>query len=98
MRITLRAKGQLTLPEAIRAAARLAEDDLLEVEVTKDGAVVLRPLATVDGPGVVLAARASRGRAGGHNRGGPQRGERFGSGQAFLDPLADTSQARLTES
>lgn len=52
MRIKLRAKGQLTLPEAISTAARLAEGALLrfEVEVTEDGAVVLRPLATVDGP------------------------------------------------
>ena len=98
MRITLRAKGQLTLPEAIRTAARLAEDDLLEVEVTKDGAVVLRPLATVDGPrlafgspGITRASRRPQPRR-------PATRGRFGSGQAFLDPLADTSQARLAES
>jgi antitoxin PrlF len=48
MRITLRAKGQLTLPEEIRQAARLSEGDLLEAELTPDGAILLRPLATVD--------------------------------------------------
>ena len=48
MRITLRAKGQLTLPEAIRKAAKLAEGDLLEAEVAEDGTVIFRPVTTVD--------------------------------------------------
>lgn len=37
VRTTLRAKGQLTLPEEIRRAARLEEGDLLEAELTADG-------------------------------------------------------------
>jgi antitoxin PrlF len=47
-RTTLRAKGQLTLPEEVRKAARLEEGDLIEAEVTDSGEVILRPLATVD--------------------------------------------------
>jgi antitoxin PrlF len=47
-RTTLRAKGQLTLPEDVRKAANLQEGDLMEAEVTDSGEVILRPLATVD--------------------------------------------------
>ncbi len=46
-RTTLRAKGQLTLPEEIRAAARLEEGDLLDAELTDDG-ILLRPQKIVD--------------------------------------------------
>src|SRR5262245_933484 len=46
-RTTLRAKGQLTLPEAIRVAARVEEGDLLEVEITENG-ILLRPQKIID--------------------------------------------------
>lgn len=46
-RTTLRAKGQLTLPEEIRTAARLEEGDLLDAEVTADG-ILLRPQKLID--------------------------------------------------
>lgn len=46
-RTTLRAKGQLTLPEEIRAAARLEEGDLLEAEITSEG-ILLRPQKIID--------------------------------------------------
>jgi len=46
-RTTLRAKGQLTLPEEIRKAARLEEGDLLEAELTSDG-ILLRPQKVID--------------------------------------------------
>ena len=46
-RTTLRAKGQLTLPEEIRAAARLEEGDLLDAEITEDG-ILLRPQKIID--------------------------------------------------
>lgn len=46
-RMTLRAKGQLTLPEDIRSAARLEEGDLLEAEITPDG-ILLRPQKLID--------------------------------------------------
>jgi AbrB family looped-hinge helix DNA binding protein len=46
-RTTLRAKGQLTLPEEIRTAARLEEGDLLEAEITEEG-ILLRPQKVID--------------------------------------------------
>jgi antitoxin PrlF len=46
-RITLRAKGQITLPEHLRAAARLEEGDLLDAEITSDG-ILLRPQKVID--------------------------------------------------
>jgi antitoxin PrlF len=46
-RTTLRSKGQITLPEEIRAAARLEEGDLLEAELTDDG-ILLRPQKVID--------------------------------------------------
>lgn len=46
-RTTLRAKGQLTLPEEIRAAAHLEDGDLFDVEITDDG-VLLRPRKVID--------------------------------------------------
>lgn len=46
-RTTLRAKGQLTLPEEIRAAARLEDGDLFDAEITEDG-ILLRPQKLID--------------------------------------------------
>ena len=46
-RTTLRAKGQLTLPEDIRAAACLEEGDLLDAEITDEG-ILLRPQKVID--------------------------------------------------
>lgn len=46
-RATLRARGQLTLPEEIRIAARLEEGDLLDAEITADG-ILLRPQKLID--------------------------------------------------
>jgi AbrB family looped-hinge helix DNA binding protein len=46
-RATLRAKGQLTLPEEIRKAARLEEGDLFDAELTADG-ILLRPRRLID--------------------------------------------------
>ncbi|HEY3942027.1 MAG TPA: AbrB/MazE/SpoVT family DNA-binding domain-containing protein [Acidimicrobiales bacterium] len=46
-RTTLRARGQLTLPEDIRTAAHLEEGDLLDAELTPDG-ILLRPRKVID--------------------------------------------------
>ncbi len=46
-RTTLRAKGQITLPEDIRRAARLEAGDLLEAEITSEG-ILLRPQKLID--------------------------------------------------
>lgn len=40
----MRAHGELTLPERIRAAARLEENDALAVELTPEG-ILLKPIA-----------------------------------------------------
>jgi AbrB family looped-hinge helix DNA binding protein len=44
----VRHKGQITLPAAVREAARIHEGAIVEVSVTGDGAVVLRPKVLVD--------------------------------------------------
>ncbi len=46
-RATLRARGQITLPDDVRRAAHLEDGDLLEVEVTPEG-ILLRPQKIVD--------------------------------------------------
>jgi len=46
-RTTLRAKGQLTLPDQIRKAAHLEEGDLLDAELTAEG-ILLRPQELID--------------------------------------------------
>jgi AbrB family looped-hinge helix DNA binding protein len=46
-RMTLRAKGQLTLPDDIRRAAHLEEGDLLDAEITPEG-ILLRPQKLID--------------------------------------------------
>ena len=44
---TIRAKGQVTIPREIREAARLAEGDPIEIELTPDG-IMLRPKKLID--------------------------------------------------
>ncbi len=44
---TIRGKGQITIPSDIRAAARLEEGDLVEVEMVADG-ILLRPHKLID--------------------------------------------------
>lgn len=87
-RTTLRAKGQLTLPEDIRRAARLEEGDLLEAEVSDSGEVILRPLATVDRSQAWFWTeewQAGEREATGQARRGE--GETFETGADFLDSL-----------
>ncbi len=43
----LRARGQITIPSAIRNAAQLEEGDIVEMEVTEDG-ILLRPVKDRD--------------------------------------------------
>ncbi len=46
-RLTVRARGQVTLPEDIRTAAHLEEGDLLDAELTDEG-ILLRPRKVID--------------------------------------------------
>ena len=43
----MRGKGQITLPDEVRKAARIEEGDYLEVS-TRNGEIVLRPKKLVD--------------------------------------------------
>jgi AbrB family looped-hinge helix DNA binding protein len=86
-RTTLRAKGQVTLPEEIRNAAHLEEGDLLEAELTDEG-ILLRPQKVIDAsqawfwtPEWQAGEReADRDEAAG-------RGETFDSGEEFVEAL-----------
>ncbi len=47
-RTTVRAKGQVTLPDEVRRLAGLVEGDLLDASVTEDGWIVLKLQRVVD--------------------------------------------------
>lgn len=89
----LRAKGQLTLPEEIRSAARLEEGDLLEAEITEEG-ILLRPQKLIDAtqawfwtPEWAAGEReADADLAAG-------RGETFESGEAFIAALRQLAKS-----
>jgi len=86
-RTTLRAKGQLTLPEEIRAAARLEEGDLLEAEITADG-ILLRPQKVIDATQAWFwTPEWQRGEREADADLAAGRGETFNSGEDFLDAL-----------
>jgi antitoxin PrlF len=86
-RTTLRAKGQLTLPDDIRRAAHLEAGDLLEAELTPGG-ILLRPQKLIDttqawfwSPGWQAGERdADADRAVGNV-------ERFDSGEELIEAL-----------
>jgi len=44
----LRGKGQITLPREVREAAHLEEGDPVEIEVTSEGSIVIRPKKLID--------------------------------------------------
>jgi AbrB family looped-hinge helix DNA binding protein len=91
-RTTLRAKGQLTLPDDIRKAGHLEEGDLLEVEITPEG-ILLRPQKLVDATQAWFwtptwqagERQADADRAAG-------RVETFGSGQELVEALRNRTQ------
>jgi AbrB family looped-hinge helix DNA binding protein len=45
--IIVRARGQMTIPEEVRRAARIEEGDLMEIEITAEG-ILLRPRKLID--------------------------------------------------
>ena len=86
-RTTLRAKGQLTLPEEIRSAAHLEEGDLLDAEITDEG-ILLRPRKVIDATQAWFWTptwQAGERDADTDREAG--RVERFGSGEALIDGL-----------
>jgi len=86
-RTTLRAKGQLTLPEEIRAAARLEEGDLFEAEITDEG-ILLRPQKVIDATQAWFwTAEWQAGEREADSQEAVGVGETFNSGDEFLDAL-----------
>jgi AbrB family looped-hinge helix DNA binding protein len=86
-RTTLRAKGQLTLPEEIRAAARLEEGDLLDAEITAEG-ILLRPQKVIDATQAWFwTTEWQDGERGADSDLAGDRMETFGSGEEFLTAL-----------
>lgn len=86
-RTTLRAKGQLTLPEEIRTAARLTEGDLLDAEITDEG-ILLRPQKVIDATQAWFwTPEWQAGERDADAQEAAGLGETFESGEAFLDAM-----------
>src|SRR5579863_9854858 len=91
-RTTLRAKGQLTLPDDIRRAAHLEEGDLLEAELTADG-ILLRPQKVIDATQAWFWSpewQAAERQADADKAAG--RVETFDSGDAFISALSSRAK------
>ncbi|MFN0090905.1 MAG: AbrB/MazE/SpoVT family DNA-binding domain-containing protein [Acidimicrobiales bacterium] len=92
LRMTLRARGQLTLPEEIRTAVRLEEGDLLEVELTEEG-ILLRPCKVIDATQAWFWSpewQAGEREADADRAAG--RTEAFESGEAFVEALGGAAK------
>ena len=93
-RTTLRAKGQLTLPDEIRRAARLEEGDLLDAELTPDG-ILLRPQKLIDATQAwfwTTEWQAGEREADDDRASGAA--ETFESGEEFVGALRDRAKSR----
>jgi AbrB family looped-hinge helix DNA binding protein len=92
-RTTLRAKGQLTLPEEIRAAAHLEEGDLLDAEITAEG-ILLRPQKVIDATQAWFWTKEwQEGEREADTDLAGDRLEIFGSGEELLTALASRAKA-----
>jgi len=97
-RTTLRAKGQLTLPDDIRKAARLEEGDLLEAEITADG-ILLRPQKLIDATQAWFwTPEWQAGEREADADLGASRIESFSSGDEFLGALQSQADVRRKRS
>jgi len=93
-RTTIRAKGQVTLPDEIRKAGHLEEGDLLEVELTADG-ILLRPQKLIDATQAWFWSpewQAGEREADADLAAG--RVDTFASGEKFLGALRDRAESR----
>ena len=92
-RTTLRAKGQLTLPEEIRAAAHLEEGDLLDAEITAEG-ILLRPQKVIDATQAWFWTKEwQEGEREADTDLAGDRLEAFGSGEELLTALGSRAKA-----
>jgi AbrB family looped-hinge helix DNA binding protein len=95
-RTTLRAKGQITLPDDVRRAAHLEEGDLLDAEITNEG-ILLRPQKLIDATQAWFWSptwQAGEQEADADREAG--RTTTFASGEEFLDSLRQLSKAPRT--
>ncbi|MHB1511415.1 MAG: AbrB/MazE/SpoVT family DNA-binding domain-containing protein [Acidimicrobiales bacterium] len=94
VRTTLRAKGQLTLPDEIRRAARLEEGDLLEAELTSDG-ILLRRQQVIDADQAWFwSPEWQAGERGADEDLAAGRVETFDTGEAFVGALRARAKRR----
>lgn len=87
--ITIRSKGQLTIPAEIREQTHLEEGDPVEVEIVAEG-ILLRPRKVIDATQAwfwMPAWQAGEREAADQLAAG--RGETFESGDEFLASLGD---------
>lgn len=97
-RTTLRAKGQLTLPDDIRKAARLEEGDLLDAELTAEG-ILLRPQKLIDATQAWFWSpqwQAGEREADADRAAG--RLDSFSSGEEFIEALRGRTESRKRRS
>jgi AbrB family looped-hinge helix DNA binding protein len=88
----VRQKGTITIPADIRKAARLAEGDVVEVELTRDG-ILLRPKKLIDATQAwfwTLSWQAGEREAEEDLAAG--RSESFGSDEEFLRALEERAK------
>lgn len=85
----VRKKGTITIPADIRRAARLAEGDAVEVELTADG-ILLRPKKLIDATQAWFWEPAwQAGEREAEREYAAGAGERFESGEDFLGALEE---------
>ena len=92
-RTTVRAKGQITLPDDVRRAAHLEEGDLLDAEITTEG-ILLRPQKLIDATQAWFWATDWQ--AGERDADADRAAERvstFASGEEFLATLGQRSKS-----
>jgi AbrB family looped-hinge helix DNA binding protein len=83
----VRPKGQITLPDAVRRAARLSEGDYLEVSV-EDGTIIMRPKKLIDADQAWFwTAEWQRGEREASDDIARGRTRRSASGDEFIDSL-----------
>jgi AbrB family looped-hinge helix DNA binding protein len=83
----VRKKGTITIPADIRKAARLAEGDIVEVELTADG-ILLRPKKLIDATQAWFwTAGWQAGEREAEEDLAAGRSDSFGSGEELLDAL-----------
>ena len=87
---TIRGKGQVTIPRAVREAAHLEEGDPVEVEIVPEG-ILIRPRKVIDATQAWFWTAAwQKGEAEAAAELEAGKGRVYASGKEFLDSLDET--------